>query len=161
MDIFEFRATRVVNTDGVFETFKEGDGDLGGLFTGLKNPLPKSTLSGYIAFLETYIKNYMVPRSLRWEVCPQRGEVELEEWYKYFNEAEVNFLWFLVERKTSKLGRLDDEVKNIKEKITPFKSSDEYIERSKNLLKLLEKEDREQKIKKKKKYNRDLADYQS
>lgn len=37
MDIFDYRPTRVVNTDGVFEVFKEDEGDLSGLFRRLKN----------------------------------------------------------------------------------------------------------------------------
>lgn len=37
MDVFDFRATRMVNTEGVFEVFKDGDGDLDGLFARLKN----------------------------------------------------------------------------------------------------------------------------
>lgn len=92
MDVFEFRATRVVNTEGVFEPFKEGDGDLGGLFMRLKNLTISETHTQWdIAFLETYIKHHMVPRSLRWGVCPQMGEVDHEGWYKYLNKAGISF----------------------------------------------------------------------
>lgn len=41
-------------------------------------------------------------------------------------------------KENSKLLRLDEEIKAIKEKLIPLKSSEEYGERSKNLLKLLE-----------------------
>lgn len=124
MDIFEFRATRVINTEGVFEIFKDGDGDLGGLFTRLKNLTVSETHTQWeIAFLETYIKHHMVPHSLRWEVCSQREEVQLEEWYKYFNNAGVNFLKFLVKSKANKLSRIDEEIKNIKEKLIPLQKS--------------------------------------
>lgn len=162
MGIFEFRATRVVNTDGVFEPFKNGDSDIGGLFVRLKNLVVSEIHTQWdIAFLETYVKKHMVPRSLRWDVGSQRGENDLEGWYKYFNEAGISLLRFLLERKASKLARLHEEIRQIKDKLTPFQSGEEYLDRSKNLLKFLEKEDREQKIKKRKKYNRDIADYES
>lgn len=60
-----------------------------------------------IALLEQYVSNKMVPRSLHWEVSPQKGELELQEWFQYFNEAGVKFLEFLVQRKKCKLTRLD------------------------------------------------------
>lgn len=105
--------------------------------------------------METYVKNGMVPRSLRWEVSPQ-----LEDWFSCFNTAGINPLKFLIEPKNTKLARLDEEIKVIKDKLNPLKESSEYKERSLSLLKILEKEDRDQKNKKKKKYNRDLLDYQ-
>lgn len=48
-----------------------------------------------------------------------------------------------------------------KKKLVPLDNSEEYKEYSKNLLKTLEKEERDQKIKKKKKYIRDKEDYQT
>lgn len=99
--------------------------------------------------METYIKHHMVPRSLRWEVCPQRGEAQLEEWYKYFNDAGFNYLKFLVEKKANKLLRIDEEIKNIKEKLIPLKSSEEYGERSNFLKNLLKKKIENKKLKRK------------
>lgn len=73
MDVFEYRASRVVNTEGVFETFKESDRDLSGLFVRLKNlTISEIHTQWDVTFLETYIKLKMVPRSVRWEVCPQK-----------------------------------------------------------------------------------------
>lgn len=86
-----------------------------------------------IAYLGTYIKNSMVPRSLRWEISPQKGETELEEWFKYFNQAGLSLLQFLIDRKSAKLAKIDIEIKAIKEKLGPNKDSDEYRERSQNL----------------------------
>lgn len=75
MDIFEYRASRVVNTEGVFKVYKEDEGDLSGLFTRLKNLTVSETHTQWdIAYLETYVKNNMVPRSLRWEVSPQKRQ---------------------------------------------------------------------------------------
>lgn len=160
MDIFEFQANKVVNIEGVIEAYKDDENDLGGIFMRLKNLMVSETHTKWdIAYLETYIKYSMVPRSHRWDVAPQKGETELEGWFKYFNQAGVSFLQFLVERKTMKLAKLDEEIKSIKDKLLPHKDSDEYRDKSQNLLKILEKEDKDQKIKKKKKYNRDLLDY--
>lgn len=114
-----------------------------------------------VAFLETYIRLKMVPRSLRWEVCPQKGETELEEWFRYFNNAGTDFLQFLVTRKKDKLTRLDLEIKTLKDSLLPYKNGEEYKERTSSLIKTLDKEEREQKIKKRKKYNRDYDDYQA
>lgn len=160
MDVFEYRASKTVNTDGVCETYNITEGDLGGLFVRLKNVIISETHTQWdIAFLETYIKLNMVPRSLRWEVCPQKGEVELESWFRYFNEAGVNFLCFLVGKKQSKLTKLDEEVKALKESLIPFKDLEEYKDRTNNLLKILDKKEKEQKNKKIKKYNKDYGDY--
>lgn len=108
--------------------------------------------------METYIKSSMVPRSLCWEVCPQKGESDLVSWAKYFNDSGVAFLRFLAERKSEKLARLDTEIKTVKELLVPFKSGEEYRECSSNLLKTLEKD---QKVKKNFFFNRDTEDYQS
>lgn len=161
MDIFEYRATKVVNIEGVFEAFKGDEGDLGGLFMRLKNlTISELHTQWDIAYLNTYIKNQMVPQSLRREVSPQQGDVQLEDWFAYFNTAGIEFLKFLVGRKNNKLVRLDEEIKTIKDKLTPFKESTDYQDKSSSLLKILDKEDKDQRIKKKKKYNRDLGDYQ-
>lgn len=68
---------------------------------------------------------------------------------------------FLAQRKSEKLTRLDEEIKSIKDKLAPSKNSEEYKECSKNLLKTLEKEEKDQRAKKKKKYIWDKQDYQS
>ncbi|XP_077346362.1 uncharacterized protein LOC143989996 [Lithobates pipiens] len=136
--------------------------DVGGLFVRLKNLTTSEIHAQWdIAFLETYIREAMVARSLRWEVSPPRGDPDVESWYKFFNDAGIDLLRFLVRRKTEKLTRLDEDIKIIKEKLTPFVNGGEYKECSKNLQKVLEKEERDQKIKKKKKYGRDREDYQT
>lgn len=161
MDVFEYRATRVVDTEGVFEIYKEDEGDLSGMFLRLKNLTVSEIHTQWdIAYLETYVKGGMVPRSLRWEVSPQKGDVQLEDWFSYFNKAGIDFLIFLIDRKKAKLTRLDEEIKGIKDKMSPLRESNEYKERSLSLLTLLEKEERDQRVKKRKKFNRDLLDYQ-
>lgn len=131
MDVFDYRATKVVNTDGVFQTYTETDGDIGGLFMRLKNlTILEIHTQWDVGFLETYIKLNMVPRSLRWQVYPQIGELEFEEWFRYFNEAGVKFLIFLVSRKNSKLTRLDGEIKSLKDNLLPYKVGEEYKDRT-------------------------------
>lgn len=83
-----------------------------------------------IAFLDQYVADSMVPRSLRWDVSPQKGESELAELFQYFNEAGVKFLQFLAQSKKYKLTRLDIEMKSIKEHLSTLNSSEEYKERS-------------------------------
>lgn len=152
MDVFEYRSSRTESKTGVFETISEPEGDLGGLFIRLKNLMISEIHTQWdVAFLEQSVADAMVPRSLRWGVSPQRGELELEEWFKYFNTAGIAFLEFLKERKNSKLARLDTKIKSIKDKLLPHITSEEYKECSSNLKKLLEKEEVEQKNKKRKK----------
>lgn len=152
MDIFEFRAKRVVDTEGVFDSNPMAIGsDVSGLFIRLKNLMISEVHTQWdIAFLDTYIKSAMVPRSLRWEVTPQKGEPNLDGWYKYFNDAGVDFLRFLVQRKGEKLIRLDEEIKLFKEKLLPFNNEDDYREGSKSLLKTLKKRKRTKNLKRRK-----------
>lgn len=162
MDVFEYRSSRTVNKNGVFKAKGELEGDLGGLFMRLKNlMISEIHTQRDIAFLEQHVTDSMVPRSLRWDVSPQRDELELEDWFKYFNTAGVAFLEFLIKRKNNKLAHLDVEIKLIKEKLSPHVTSEEYKERSSNLKKLLEKEEVEQNNKKRKKYYRDVGDYKN
>lgn len=58
------------------------------------------------------------------------------------------------------MSNIDSQIKEIKDKLLPFKDSEEYKERSTNLKKNLEKEENEQKIKEKKKFNRGKGYYQ-
>lgn len=162
MVIFEYRASKVVNTNWVFQMYSDKDSDLGGMFTRLKNlTMSEIHTQWNVAFLDTYIKLNMVPRSLRWQVSPQKGDLELEEWFRYFNEAGVKFLRFLVSRKKSKLTKLDSEIKTLKDSLLPPRESEEYKNRTTNVLKVLDKEEKEQKAKKRKKYKRDFNDYEA
>lgn len=102
MDVFDYRINRSVNTEGVFTLLKT-DTEIGGLFLRLKNLMVSELhLDWDIAFLEQYSKERMVPRGLRWNVYPQQGDLELEPWFRYFNEAGIALLGFLIEKKTTK-----------------------------------------------------------
>lgn len=146
MDVFDYRAKRIVNTEGVCSVIGN-DTEIGGIFLRLKNTMVSELhLQWDIVFLQQYITEGMVPRSLRWEVQPQQGDPDLDSWYRYFNEAGTNFLDFLISRKKNRLLMLDKEIKELKDKLLTLKNSTEYNSLSSNLQSHLEKEDRDQKI---------------
>lgn len=64
-----------------------------------------------------------------------------------------------MDKKRIKLKNLNDEVSAVKDKLMAYKDHEIYKQKSDHLRQTLEKEDNDQKNKKKKKYNRDLADY--
>lgn len=99
MDVFDYRTSRSFSTEGVFVVLNT-DCEVGGLFLRLKNLMVSELhLQWDIAFLEQYCKERMVPGGLRWDVHPQQGDVELEAWFCYFNEAGISLLQFLTEKK--------------------------------------------------------------
>lgn len=114
-----------------------------------------------VAFLEKYLDDQMVPRSIRFEITPQDDEVDPQGWYKYFNDVGLDLLYFLIARKRRKLNKLDEHLVDVKNKLSSYKELDEYKNKSDNLKKILEKEDLDQRSKKKKKYIRDLDDYKT
>lgn len=159
MDIFEYRTSRSFNTQGVFIS-NTVDSEISGLFVRLKNLMVSELhLQWDIAFLEQYTKEQMVPRGLRWDIYPQQGELDVDLWYKYFNESGLKLISFLVERKQVRLSLLDKEIREIRDKLTPSSGNPEYISLSTGLKTHLEKEEKDQRSKKQKKYNRDVSDY--
>lgn len=161
MDIFEYRTTRSITTEGVFVVVNINT-EVGGLFMRLENlMISEIHLLWDIAFLEQYSKERMVPRGLRWDVHPQQDDTEVQAWFHYFNEVGISFLGFLVDKKRSKISQIDREIKDLKEKLLPHKTTSEYISLSANLKNQLEKEEREQRTKKQKKYTRDISDYRN
>lgn len=161
MDVFEYRASRTVNTEGVFLSTGNNT-EIGGLFLRLKNVMTSELhLQWDIAFFEQYIVDHMVPRSLRWDIQPQQGESDIDSWFNYFNKAGIAFLRVLITKKTNRLASLDREIKELRDKLLTFKSSPEYNSLSSNLQGFLEKEIKDQKLKKQKKYSRDVGDYKN
>lgn len=161
MHVFNYRASRTVNLDGVFSV-TGNDTELGGLFLRLKNIMTSELhILWDLAFLEQYISEHMVPRSLRWEVHPQQGDPVFDSWFKYFNEAGIHFLGFLISKKRNRLIVLDKEIKELKDKFVTHKDSLEYNSLSSNLQSHLEKEDGDRRIQKHKKYSRDVGDYKT
>lgn len=158
MDVFEYRITRSIITEGVFVALNTNT-EMGGLFMRLKNLMVSEIhLLWDIAFLEQYSKDRRVPGGLRWDIHPQQHEVEVETWFRYFNEAGISLL---VDRKRNRLLSIDKEIKEIKDKLLPHKSTPEYLSLSANLNSHLEKEVKDQPTKKQKKYACDANDYRN
>lgn len=83
MDVFVYRASHKVNTEGVFVA-TGSDTEIGGLFLRMKNGMTTELhLQWDLVFLQQDISEQMVPRSLRWEVETQQGETDLDSWFKY------------------------------------------------------------------------------
>lgn len=140
MDIFDFRSQHNINTDGVFDGNVEQSDEFGRLFLRLKNLLFSELHTSWdIAYLEQYVTQKMVPRSLRWEVPPQKGDNDLEGWFTYFNATGVSFLQFLLAKKHDKPKSLNDEIISVKNKLGPFKEQDLYKQKSDQLRLFLEK----------------------
>lgn len=163
MDIFEFPSSRCIDLKGAFnDVVDQQNNDLGGLFVRLKNLMIVEVHGNWdVAFLEKYLDDQMVPRSLRFEISPQDDDIDIAVWYKYFNDVGLDLLRFLIGRKRRKLNKLDEDITDVKTKLTPYKELDEYKNRSDSLKRILEKEDIDQKTKKKKKYSRDQEDYKT
>lgn len=150
MGVFEYRTSRSLNTDGVFVNTNP-DSEMGGLFTRLKSlMISELHLQWDTAFLEQYIKEQMVPKGLRWDIHPQQDKPDLESWFKYFNKTGLKLLQFLVDKKKIKLSLIDTEIKELRDKLIPYRTSAEYIALSTNLKSILEKEEKDQRIKKQK-----------
>lgn len=65
MDVYDYRTSRSVNSEGVF-VILSGDSKVGGLFMRLKNLMVSELhLEWDIAFLKQYSKERMVARGLR------------------------------------------------------------------------------------------------
>lgn len=150
MDVFEYCTTRSLVTEGVFVTLNTNT-EVEGFFMRLKSLMVSEIhLLWDIEFLEQYSKEHMVPRGLRWDIYPQQDEVETEAWFHYFNEAGISLLGFLVDKKRDRLSKINREIKELRDQLLPHKSSPEYISPSANLKNQLEKEEREQRMKKQK-----------
>lgn len=136
--------------------------EIGGLFLRLKNIMVSELhLQWDLVFLEQYVTESMVPRSLRWDIHPQQGDGDFESWFKYFNDAGIDFLSFLITRKRDRLSVLDREIRELKDGLLTYKNSVEYNSLSSNLQVHLIKEDKDQRTKKHKKYLRNVGDYKS
>lgn len=106
-------------------------------------------------------RNAWSSRGLRWDVHPQQGDSDLEPFFRYFNEVGIIFLNFLVDKKQLRLTIIEKEIKDLKDKLTPYKTTSEYISLSTNLRNPLEKEEREPRTKKQKQYNPNVNDYET
>lgn len=89
------------------------------------------------------------------------ANLELDLWFRYFNETGISLISLFLGKKRARLVIIDKEIKDIREKLLPFKATPEYYSLSTNLKTHLEKEEKEQRVKKQKKYTRDASDYKN
>lgn len=70
----------------------------------------------YRLFRKIYIQKNG-PSQLEVGSMPQKEEADLEDCFQYFNKAGLKFLQCLVERKKSKMSKLDEGINSFKEKL--------------------------------------------
>lgn len=113
--------------------------------------------------LEKYLKDNLIPRKLRWDIPISDGllgDDDVDEWYAFFAGKGKEVMDFLIKRKQWKLKALEVQIKEIRDKINPFKETPEYNKLMGELQKSMQKKDTGNRNVKKKKYWRDLEDYQ-
>lgn len=114
--------------------------------------------------MEKYLKDGLVPRKLRWDVPINDGllgDEDIEEWYAFFTGKGREVMEFLIKRKQRKLKLLENQIKEIRDKLGPFYNTPEYTRLMGELHKNMQKKDIENKNVKRKKYLRDFEDYQN
>lgn len=155
MDIFEYHSKRVLAVEEVFDVTSIDTTNLRGIFMRLKNVMVAELHASWdIIFLEKYAQEKMIPRSLRWNINPDQGDTELLEWFQFFNGAGISLLNFLIDKKRKKVCRLNKEITEIKEKLTPFMQDEAYKLYNQELREILTMEGEEQKTKKRKKISK-------
>lgn len=113
--------------------------------------------------MEKYLKDDIVPRKLRWDVPLNDGligEDDIQEWYMFFNNTGKEVMEFLIKPKQRKMKMVEGQIKEFREKIEPFKTTAEYAKQMGILQKMCKKKDLENENVKKKKYLRDIGNYQ-
>lgn len=162
MDIFEYHSKRKLAVEEVFDTTSVDSTNLRGTFMRLKNVMIAELHASWdIVFLEKYAQEKMTPRSLRWNISPDQGDNDLLDWFQFFNGAGISLLNFLIDRKRKKVFRLNKEILEIKERLTPHMQEESYKMYNQELRELITIEEEEQKTKKRNKYLRDLEDYKT
>lgn len=115
--MYSKQSERKTNHSGVFYHESEDQSDLRGTFMCLKNYMVTLIQTQWdIVFLEQYLKEAMIPRSLRWNVFPEKynSDNELKDWFQYFNDAGTKFLGYLIGKKNKKLKWLETEINILK-----------------------------------------------
>lgn len=112
----------------------------------------KQYLVGFVHYGK-YLKDNMVPRKLRWDVPINdglMGEEDIEEWYVFFNGKGREVMECLVKRKHCKMRLIEGQMKDIRDKIEPFKDTNDYNKHMGKLQKNMQRKDVENRNTKKK-----------
>lgn len=165
MDPFAFFDNRELDLEDLFSDKKPRDDDIAHLFRKLGHCMDKkSNVWWDQSTMEKYLKDNLIPRKLRWDVPINDGLLgneDIDEWYSFFESKGREIMEFLIKRKQRKLKSLENQIKEIRDKISPFKDTPEYNKHMGELQKNMQKKDLENRNGKKKKYQRDLDDYQN
>lgn len=165
MDPFAFFDNRELDLEDLFSDKKSREDDLAQSFRKLGHCMDKkSNVWWDQSTMEKYLKDNLIPRKLRWDVPINDGLLgkdDIDEWFTFFEGKGREVMEFLIKRKQRKLKLLDNQIKEIRDKIYPLKETPEYIRLMGELQKNMQKKDLENKNGKKKKYIRDLEDYQN
>lgn len=80
MDIFDYWKGRKAISSNVLAEEQNGPSDHRGTFMHLKTTMTTQIhIQWDILFLEQYVKDSMIPRSLGWNVFPEKNDEELGE----------------------------------------------------------------------------------
>lgn len=112
---------------------------------------------------EQYIKDKLLPRRLRWDVPISDGLVDKEstdEWFQFFNDKGLELLHLLIKRKQCKVRTLDKKIGELKAIVEISKELPEFETLAKQLQRDMERKDDETAARKRRKYQRDLKDYE-
>lgn len=165
MDPFAFFDNRELDLEDLFSDKKTKEDDIAQLFKKLGHCMDKkSNVWWDRSTMEKYLRDNLIPRKLRWDVPINDGLLgvdDVDEWYTFFEGKGREVMEFLIKRKQRKLTLLDKQIKEIRDKMYPFRETPEYNKLMGELQKNMQKKDLENKNGKKKKYLRDLEDYQN
>lgn len=165
MDPFAFFENREIDLEDLFSVNNNKENDISHLFRKLGHCMDKkSNIWWDRSTMEKYLKDGLIPRKLRWDVPINDGllgEEDIDEWYAFFIGKGREIMEFLLKRKQCKLTLVENQIKEIRDKLIPFINTPEYNKLMDDLHKNMQKKDVENKNIKKKKYTRDFEDYQN
>lgn len=165
MEVFGFLENRTVDLDNIFERQEVNlVGDIENCFRKMGHLMEKKINSWWdIATREKYIKDRLIPRRLRWDVPINDGLLDkesTEEWFQFFKDKGLELLELLIERKQRKIGALGQTISELKGNVETSKELPEFTALSRQLQRDMEQKDKEAAARKKRKYQRDMKDYE-
>ena len=165
MEVFRFLENREIDMENIFEKPEENPaGNIENSFRKMGHLMEKKINAWWdIATHEKYIKDRLIPRRLRWDVPINDGLTDKEstdEWFQFFNDKGLELLALLIKRKQRKIRTVDRNVTELKTNLEGSKELPEFIALSKQLQRDMEQKDKETVARKKRKYQRDMKDYE-
>lgn len=149
MDVFSYVESREIILTDVFSkaTVNSNQGDLTFSFRKLGHLFEKKIKTWWdIVSIEQYLSAELIPRRLRWDIPPNDGLLDEEsnkEWRGFFVSKGLELLGLLLSHKQRKKKWLESQIKEIADRIEPFKDTAEFIALSGELKAKLIKWDKE------------------